>query len=108
MTRKVRIMGPDGETQEYVDGGEVDLDSEVVLDAHGERITEAAVAAMTEEIETRPRRGRPSLSGKGTSAMVRARVPEQLRTALLTRAAQEQRSESELVRDALEAYLGSP
>lgn len=104
MTRKVRIMDPDGTVRQYLDGGEVDLDAQVVRNSDGERITEADVAAMVEAIETRPR-GRPSLSGRGTSAVVRARVPDDLRAALAERARLEERSESEVVREALEAYL---
>lgn len=93
--------------REYIDGGDVDLDVEVVRNARGERITEADVAAMVEQIETRPR-GRPSLSGRGASTVVRARVPDELRAALAERARQDERSESEVVRDALEAYLTRP
>lgn len=103
--RAVFVRLPGGRVQQMTDGGSIDLDAEVVRGSTGERITEAAVAAMIEEIEVRPRRGRPSLSGQGTSAVVRARVPGQLRVALAARAQQEHRTESELLRDALEAYL---
>lgn len=107
MTRKVKILEPDGVVQEYVDGGEVDLDAEVVLNARGERVDEAYVAAAVREIEDRPRGGRPSLSQRpGASKVVRGRVSDSLHAAFVRRAKAEHKSESDVLRDALKAYLG--
>ncbi|NED95081.1 CopG family transcriptional regulator [Phytoactinopolyspora alkaliphila] len=49
--------------------------------------------------------GRPSLSRRGTSPEVKARVPEALREALLERAQREHKRPSTVLREALEAYL---
>ena len=102
----VPVRMADGHVEQMTDGGSIDLDEEVVLDSHGQRYTEADVEQIVESIEAQPRgRGRPSLSGSGTSSVVRARMPEQLRAALAARAYAESRTESELIREALEAYL---
>lgn len=111
-TTKVRVRTPDGAVREMTDRGSIDLDREVVHDRSGRRIDEAAAAAMAEEIEERPARGRPSLSGRhsdpGESKVVRARVPEALHTKFIARAVAEHKPKSELLRDALAAYLDVP
>ena len=48
-------------TPETVDGGDVDLDSEVVLDLDGRRITEADTQSFASS-----RGGRAGISGAGT------------------------------------------
>lgn len=88
----------------YIDGGNIDLDEEVVLDSRGNRITEAIAEEM---VEHALKRGRPTLTpgARGHSPEVRARVPEELRDRLVEQARQERRKPSELVREALERYL---
>lgn len=51
------------------------------------------------------RSGRPSLGGDGPSEVVRVRLDEQTRTALTQRAANEHRTPSAVVRDAIKAWL---
>ncbi|RIQ13243.1 ribbon-helix-helix domain-containing protein [Jiangella rhizosphaerae] len=90
----------------YIDGGDIDLDEEVVLDSRGNRITEAIAEEMAEHALKRGR-GRPALTpgARGHSPEVRARVPEELRDRLVAQASREHRKPSELIRDALERYL---
>ena len=88
-------------TPETADGADVDLDSEVVLDLDGQRITEADTQAFTSA-----RGGRPSLTGAGThSPRVSFRVPEPILQRAEQRAEVEQVSLSVLARRALERYL---
>ena len=88
-------------TPETVDGGDVDLDAEVVLGLDGRRITEADTQAFTTA-----RGGRPSLTGAGTrSPRVSFRVPELILQRAEQRAEVEQVSLSVLARRALERYL---
>ena len=94
MTRKKYEIGPD-----------IDLDEEVVLDARGERITEARAAEMAEHA-LQTVRGRPSLTGGGRhSPQVSFRVPERLARRAEEVAAREGKSVSQLGREALEEYL---
>lgn len=93
----------------------VDLDREVIYDTHGRRITEADAEAAADAFEaddlevlevTYSRGGRPSLSAPGAhSPRVDVRVPQGLKAALDRLAHAQHRSESELVREALEEYL---
>jgi len=86
---------------ETVDGGDVDLDAEVVLGLDGRRITEPDTQAFTTA-----RGGRPSLTGAGThSPRVSFRVPELILQRAEQRAEVEQVSLSVLARRALERYL---
>ena len=80
----------------------------------GPAATEAAAAALLEttgttslEDATRVAVGRPSLSheGQGRSPVVRARVPQALKERVQQLAAAQHRKESEIVRDALAAYV---
>ena len=88
-------------TPETADGADVDLDSEVVLDLDGQRITEADTQAFA-----RGRGGRPSLTAAGThSPRVSFRVPEPILQRAEQRAEVEQVSLSVLARRALERYL---
>lgn len=91
----------------YIDGGYVDLDTEVV-EINGRRLTEAEAAEWGERIAARGRRpqGRPSLTAPGRkSPTVNARVSEQTKEALRKRASREGVRESELVRRAVEELL---
>lgn len=105
-SRRVSVRTPDG-IREMTDGGDIDLDREILHDSAGRRIDEAYVAAAVEEIERRPGPGRPSLSGNrpGASRVVRGRVPDSLHAAFVERAQAEHKSESDVLREALEAYL---
>ena len=88
-------------TPETVDGGDVDLDSEVVRDLDGRRITEADTQSFATS-----RGGRPSLTAAGThSPRVSFRVPEPILQRAEQRAEVEQVSLSVLARRALERYL---
>ncbi|MGH8995932.1 MAG: ribbon-helix-helix domain-containing protein [Acidimicrobiales bacterium] len=63
---------------------------------------------LAAEVLERAGRGRPSLSRPGVrSPQLRLSVPDELRSRLLQRAEDEQRSVSNLVRVALEHYLAS-
>lgn len=84
---------------------DIDLDKEVVLNADGTRYTEAQAAADAADIIERQGRGKPSLSGRGTSPQIGIRLPAELRERLAECASAEGRRESELVRDAIERYL---
>ncbi len=65
-----------------------------------------ATGALNVEDVTRIALGRPSLNAPGgTSPVVRARVPESLKAAVAAIAVRDHRPESEVVRDALTAYV---
>ena len=88
-------------TSATIDGGDVDLDAEVVIGLDGQGITEADTEAFTTA-----RGGRPSLTGAGThSPRVSFRVPELILQRAEQRAEVEQVSLSVLARRALERYL---
>jgi plasmid stability protein len=89
-------------------GTNIDLDKEVVVDAHGKRITEADAEALAAEIiaktggrgGVRPGAGRPSLSGKsGKSSQIVVRLPDELQAELAARAAAAGVTVSLLVRE---------
>jgi hypothetical protein len=87
----------------YVDSGDVDLDQEVVRRKDGSRISEAEAAEQGEQIA---RRGRPSLTGNAaTSPQIGVRLTPELNARLRARAGREGKRPSEVVRDALEAYV---
>lgn len=68
-------------------------------------LLEAAGATSVDEL-TRIAVGRPSLGAKaGASPTVRARVPQALKDRVLEIAAREDRNESDVVRDAVAAYV---
>lgn len=95
----------------------VDLDREAVYDSAGRRITEEYVAEAVDAIERDdvtldedaaiyPQRGRPSLTRPGThSPRVDLRVPQGTKLRLARCAHQTGRSESDVVRDAIDEYL---
>ncbi|MGH9064254.1 MAG: ribbon-helix-helix domain-containing protein [Acidimicrobiales bacterium] len=103
MTDSVRIND-----EQVTDRGTIDLDEEDVHLADGARLTESKVQELAAEVLERAGRGRPSLSRPGVrSPQLRLSVPDELRSRLLQRAEDEQRSVSNLVRVALEHYLAS-
>lgn len=105
---RVTIRMPGGGTKQYVLGPDIDLDEEVVLDANGERITEARAQQMAEDImqDYYRRAGRPSLTGgRKHSPQVSFRVPEQLARRAEEAAARHGKTLSQLGREALEQYL---
>lgn len=72
------------------------------------RLTEVKAERLAGEILRKVGRGRPSLSGgRAHSPEVKARVPEELHDRLRARAARENKRPSEVIREALEAYLES-
>lgn len=84
---------------------DIDLDKEEFL-YKGERLTEEKAEQLAEDILRKARRGRPSLSGGRThSPEVKARVPVELRDRLRARAEREHKGASQVIREALEAYL---
>ncbi|PZS02662.1 MAG: CopG family transcriptional regulator [Pseudonocardiales bacterium] len=86
----------------------MDLDAEGVRLADGSRLTEARAQELAQEVLHAAGRGRPSLSAPGgRSPQLRLSVPEQLRDGLRARADTEERSVSELAREALERNLAS-
>ncbi len=92
--------------RKYVLGPDVDLDQEVVLDKSGRRVTEADAERIAEETLQALGRGRPSLTGPGEhSPEIKARVPSALRERLREVAAQQGKSPSQVIREALERHL---
>lgn len=78
----------------------------------GPEAAEAARAALLDatgttslEDATRVAVGRPSLGHEGRSPVVRARVPQALKDRVQQLAATQHRKESQIVRDALAAYV---
>lgn len=65
----------------------------------------AATGATTAEEATRIAVGRPALGQEGKSPVVRARVPQALKDRLHQIAQEQHRNESEIVREALIAYI---
>jgi Ribbon-helix-helix protein, copG family len=61
----------------------------------------------TAELDTMTRRGRPSMSGAGTSPKRQVRLPADLDAALEERARAEGRKPSAVMREAIENYLKS-
>jgi hypothetical protein len=100
-----------GERLEVVDGGDIDLDQEVVLLPDGSRLSEDRAAEIAEETirEVYRRQGRPALDGvrtKGTrSPQVAFRVPQRLAKRAEEIAASKGKTVSQLGREALEKYL---
>lgn len=74
--------------------------------AEAQRSLMEATGALNVEDMTRIALGRPSLSAPGgASPVIRARVPESLKAAVAAIAARDHRPESEVVREALTAYV---
>lgn len=68
-------------------------------------LLEATGTTSTEEL-TRVALGRPALgASSGASPVVRARVPQALKDRVIALAEREHRNESDVVRDALAAYV---
>lgn len=89
------------------DPRDVDLDDDVMLTHRGSRYTTADAEADVEHVLNKLGRGKPSMSGKGVSPQIGVRLPVELRSRLAERARQEGRKESEIVREALAAYLSA-
>lgn len=105
--KKVKVMGPDGVRRTYVLGPDVDLEKEVVMLPSGERLTNAVVDRIVDEVHAHMA-GRPSLTAPGTrSPEVKARVPEATKARLEAVAAERGTTASVIIREALEAYLKS-
>ncbi len=106
--KRTRIQIAKGEFVEAVeDPRVVDLDEEVMLTPSGSRYTAADAEADVEHVLAKLGRGKPSLSGQGTSPQIGVRLPVDLRARLAERAKREGRKESEIVREALAAYLSA-
>ena len=106
--KRTRIQIAEGEFVEAVeDPHPVDLDEEVLLTPSGSRYSAADASADIDYILERRGRGKPSLSGKGASPQIGVRLPVDLRARLAERAKREGRKESEIVREALAAYLSA-
>lgn len=81
-------------------------DEAVVIDTEGTDAGRRFLAPfMTEGELDRATRGRPSMSGTGTSPKRQVRLPVELDAALIRRAADEHRRPSDIMRDALAQYL---
>ncbi len=90
----------------YRIGPDIDLDDEVVLDAAGERITEARAQEMADYALEWAGRGRPSLTGgRGRTPTLTVRVDPSTREALERIATEEDKSVSEIARQALHEYV---
>lgn len=105
---KSRIRMPDGSLVEADERpGAVDLPTGALQHRDGSPYTEADAVADAAEVLDTLGRGKPSLSGRGTSPQIGVRLPAELRRQLAARARDEGRGESEIVRDALRSYLAS-
>jgi len=90
----------------YQIGPDIDLDHEVVRDSAGERITEARAREMADYPLEWAGRGRPSLTGRrGETPTLTLRVDASTREELERIAADEDKSLSEIVRQALSEYI---
>jgi predicted DNA-binding protein len=95
-------------TKKYRAGPDIDLDTDVVLDRQGRRITEKRARELAKDALRQVRAGRPSLTSPGErSPEVKARVPADLRDRLRDEAKRRGTTTSELVRQALKKYLAS-
>jgi predicted HicB family RNase H-like nuclease len=106
-----QVRMPDGSKFTAIDGGDIDLDEEVVTLPDGTRLTEARAAKLAEQTirEVHRRIGRPALGGlseKGArSPQVSFRVPPRLAKRAEEMAAEQGKTLSQLGREALEKYL---
>lgn len=103
---KIKVKLPKDKTVDATTA-DIDLDEEVVLRKDGSRYTEADAQADAADVVERLGRGKPSLSGQGTSPQIGVRLPSDLRELLADRAAREGRRESEIVREAIVRYLSA-
>ncbi len=93
-------------TDRHKVGPDVDLGVEDVRDRQGRRVTTEYAERAAEEALRLARPGRPALGAVGQhSPRVSFRVPEQIRRRAEQRAAEEGRSVSDILREALERYL---
>jgi hypothetical protein len=92
----------------YTLGPDIDLDTEVVRDKKGRRITERPARELADDALAKAGVGRPSLTAPGArSPEVKARVPEELRQRLTKAARKRGTTASTIIREALEKYLAS-
>jgi Ribbon-helix-helix protein, copG family len=97
-------QGEGATMNKYTDGGGIDLDQEVVRRKDGSRLDEVGAEQLGQEILKRA--GRPSLSGGSKrSPQIGVRLPDDLHDRLQNRADREGKRLSQVVRDAVEAYL---
>lgn len=89
--------------------GEVDLDTEVVLDGKGRRIDQTYVEEAVEQVHAHLRRiGRPSLTGDAAvSPQVTFRITPELKAQAERAAKESGKTVSELAREAFQQYLAS-
>jgi len=102
---KAQVRLPGGRVVE-ANVSDIDLDQEVIVRKDGTRYTEADAEGDAAELMKRGP-GKPSLSGGGTSPQIGVRLSSDLRGRLADRAAQDGVRESEIVREALEAFLAA-
>lgn len=88
-------------------GPDVDLESEEIIDRHGNRIDEDYIAQAVTAVHHQLRRGRPSLTDNTPqrSPQLSIKFPHSLKAAADAQANQEGRTVSDLVRDAVTEYL---
>ena len=90
-------FGPD------VTVADIDLDAEEFV-VGGDRLTEERAHGLARELERSA--GRPSLSGPGRrSPALNVRIPERMRARLADVAHSQGRRQSDVVREALDAYF---
>jgi len=93
--------------RKYSYGEDVDLNTEVVRDKRGRRITEKRAAEIAEEALAQVRAGRPSLSGtRKASPQIAFRVPDELQARAAAKAKARGMSLSQFAREALERAVG--
>ena len=99
-----------------VNGGGPVKDEDLIPIPSGQPITEGFAEELADEAERgyadihnweRVYRGRPSLSGKGSSPKVSFRITPALSSALERKAAEEEKTVSEVAREAIARYVGA-
>lgn len=83
-------------------GPDVDLETEIVRDVSGRRITPAYVDRV---VGAARKPGRPALTGEGPSPAIAFRLPAALRERAEAVAAEEGKTVSQLAREALESRI---
>ncbi len=103
--KTTHVMLPNGHRIEVEIGPDVDLEKEVVIMPSGERLTNAVVDRIVDEVHA-AMAGRPSLTAPGTrSPEVKARVPQATKARLDAVATKRGTTTSVIIREALDAYF---
>lgn len=101
--KRTAVRLPEGRTVEVRDAGDVDLDTEIVVDREGRRITEADAERIAEETLAQIGPGRRSLTGQAKhSPRLSLRLRPDTLAALRARAEREGKPPTQLARELIE------